>query len=701
MFHRAAWIKLGSLVAFVIVPALSCALGSQDVLPVATRPSAKPIHVWSNLPDWITSLAFLKDGQRLCVGTYEEIVLEDVRKPESQKRLSIKPGYVKSLAISPDGKLIAAGHYQELTLVDPATWSIKRTLGEHAGYVTGIAFSPDTQLLATACDDGVATVWSVANGKKLRTLADGSGKNPLPFQAIAFSPDGKRIATAAGDENRILQPGEVEVFDAGSGKKLLSFTKHRQAATGVAFSPDSKFLASSSYDERVILYDLLQGKATSYFAEHSRPTNAVLIARDGTTVVSASGGRAKDGNEIKIWNRMTGKEQATLGGHSAKVSAIALSPDESLLASGSYDKTVALWDLKKCRNGDTTDRGGDAGLASSLVSKVEQVSAKRSETPTAPKPPDAHPMRVGVVGLDTSHALAFAGVLNDPKAAADVAGFRVVCAYPRGSADIVSSTERIPKYTEDFRKMGIEIAGSIDDLLKKVDVVLLETNDGRPHLEQALAVMKSGKPLFIDKPIAASLADALAIFDAAKKHNVPVFSSSSLRFGQKTQEARHGVIGKILDCQTHSPCTLETTHPDLFWYGIHGVESLFTVMGPGCKSVRRTVSTPTEDVVVGTWADGRVGTFRGTRGKSGGYGGTAKGTKGTLAVGQYEGYRPLVVAIVKFFKTGIPPVTPEETIEIYAFMTAADESKRQHGAEVTLESVRAKARAEAATKIEK
>ena len=187
--------------------------------------------------------------------------------------------------------------------------------------------------------------------------------------------------------------------------------------------------------------------------------------------------------------------------------------------------------------------------------------------------------------------------------------------------------------------MGIEIAGSIEDLLKKVDVVLLETNDGRPHLEQALAVMKSGKPLFIDKPIAASLPDAVAIFDAAKRYHVPVFSASSLRFGKETQAARNGKVGKVLRCETTSPCTLEKTHPDLYWYGIHGVESLFTVMGTGCRSVRRTVSTPTEDVVVGNWEGGRVGTFRGTRSK-GGYGGTAHGTAGTLAVGQSEGYRP-------------------------------------------------------------
>jgi predicted dehydrogenase len=372
--------------------------------------------------------------------------------------------------------------------------------------------------------------------------------------------------------------------------------------------------------------------------------------------------------------------------HKAKVDALALSPDASLLASGGYDKIVAVWDVKSLLTHEPQLKPAPQPVA---VAEAERTREKQKI---------AGPIRVGMIGLDTSHCGAFAHELNDPHAAPDVAGFRVVAAYPRGSADIESSTKRIPEYTKNFQKMGIEIVGSIDELLKKVDVVLLETNDGRPHLEQALAVIKSGKRCFIDKPIAGSLADAVAILEASRKYHVPVFSSSSLRFGKQTQAARHGKIGKIVSCETTSPCTLEKTHPDLYWYGIHGVESLFTVMGPGCRSVRRMVSTPSEDVVVGTWEGGRTGTFRGTRPK-GGYGGTAKGTAGTLPIGQYEGYRPLVVEIVKFFKTGVPPVSAEETLEIYAFMTAADESKRRHGAEVALENVLAPARVEAAKKL--
>lgn len=292
-------------------------------------------------------------------------------------------------------------------------------------------------------------------------------------------------------------------------------------------------------------------------------------------------------------------------------------------------------------------------------------------------------LKVGIIGLDTSHAIAFTKVLNDPHAEADVAGCRVVAAYPKGSPDIESSVNRVPMYTQQIQKFGVEIVSSIEALIEQVDCVLLETNDGRPHLKQVLPVLKAGKRCFIDKPIAASVADAVAIFEASKKYKVPVFSSSSLRYAANTQAVHTGTIGKVIYCQTQSPCTIEPTHPDLFWYGIHGVESLFTVMGTGCQSVRRTKTQDGKIEVIGTWSGNRTGIYR----EGQGYTGVAKGTKNELTVGSYDGYRPLIVEIVRFFHTGESPVEPAETLEIYAFMKAADVSDRQGGKQVTLDSV--------------
>ena len=308
------------------------------------------------------------------------------------------------------------------------------------------------------------------------------------------------------------------------------------------------------------------------------------------------------------------------------------------------------------------------------------------------------PIRVGIIGLDTSHAPAFMKLFNNTEAADHVPGCRVVAAYPQGSRDIASSVSRVPEYTKVMQEAGVEIVDSIDELLTKVDAVLLESNDGRVHLEQAAPVLAAGKRVFIDKPLAGSLADAIAIFKLAEHHGTPVFTASGLRFGEATQAVRHGSLGKVLGASTYSPCSLEATHMDLAWYGIHGCEALFTLMGTGCQQVTRAHSDDFE-LVTGVWEGGRMGTFRGIRSGKSGYGGTAFGEKGIAEAGGFDGYRPLVVAIADFFATGEPPVEPAETIELFAFMEAADESVRRGGSPVTIAEVMEKAQEEARRRV--
>src|SRR5262249_23676995 len=263
------------------------------------------------------------------------------------------------------------------------------------------------------------------------------------------------------------------------------------------------------------------------------------------------------------------------------------------------------------------------------------------------------PLKAGIIGLDTSHVLAFTQLLNNPKAKGVLASVRVVAAYPGGSPDIPESRDRVAGYTKTRRdKYEVEIVDSIDALLKKVDVVLLESVDGRPHLEQVLPVLKAGKPVFIDKPVAGSLADAIRIFHLAQKYKVPCFSSSSLRFSPGIRGMRNDPKGgKVLGCAACGPCSLEKHHPDLFWYGIHGVETLFTIMGTGCQSVVR-VHTKDTDLVTGTWKDGRVGTFRGIRKGKQDFGALVFGDKGIAPSGPFAGYKPLLVEVCKFFRTG-------------------------------------------------
>lgn len=298
--------------------------------------------------------------------------------------------------------------------------------------------------------------------------------------------------------------------------------------------------------------------------------------------------------------------------------------------------------------------------------------------------------RIGMIGLDTSHVIAFTKQINDP---AKNYGCKVVVGYPGGSPDIPDSANRLEGFTKQLREQfGVEIVDSIEELCRKVDGVMLESVDGRPHLAQARPVIAAKKPLFIDKPMAGNLADVLEIFSLAKENNVPCWSSSSLRFSPTLADIRNREkFGRVLGCDVFSPCSLEEHHPDLYWYGVHGVEMLFTIMGTGCETVSR-VQTKNTELVVGVWKEGRIGTYRGLRAGKTDYGASVFGTKAVGPIVASAGYGPLVEEIVKFFKTGNVPVPTEETIEIFAFMSAADESKAQGGAAVSIASVIEKAK---------
>jgi predicted dehydrogenase len=304
--------------------------------------------------------------------------------------------------------------------------------------------------------------------------------------------------------------------------------------------------------------------------------------------------------------------------------------------------------------------------------------------------------RIGIIGLDGSHAVAFTKVMNDASASSEYLGYRVVAAYPKGSNDIQSSVVRVPGYTQDMKNLGIEIVNSIEELLTKVDAVFMVTNDGRRHLEQALIVFKAGKRMFIDKPMAASLKDAMDIFEAAKFYKVPVYSSSNARFGKIHQEVANGKIGKVIGADVYGPSPIEKTHPTLFWYGIHGVEALCTIMGTGCKSVVRVFNDDT-DISVGIWPDNRLGVNRAMRVGQRGSGGTAYGDKGIAKLegtGNEEegGVNPAYKKMIDFFSNGIVPVSSVQTLEVLAFMEAADESKLNGGKPVDLETVMERAK---------
>ena len=301
------------------------------------------------------------------------------------------------------------------------------------------------------------------------------------------------------------------------------------------------------------------------------------------------------------------------------------------------------------------------------------------------------PLRLGLIGLDTSHVIAFTSRFNEPDNPNHVPGGRVVAAFKGGSADIESSHTRVEGYTKTLvEKYGVKIYDNIKEVCENVDAILLTSLDGRPHLSQVRPVFEANKPVFVDKPVAGTLKDAVEIYRLAKESKVPCFSSSSLRWYPGVVEVANADVGELISVLSYGPAPSEPNHPDLFWYGIHPTEALFTVMGTGCETVTRT-STEDTVVVTGIWKDGKVGTLHGLAKGRFGYKVTAFGSKAIVEQTKGGDYTPMLREVIKFFNTGKPPVAPETTLEIYAFMEAADESKRRGGTPVKISEVLRKA----------
>jgi predicted dehydrogenase len=297
-----------------------------------------------------------------------------------------------------------------------------------------------------------------------------------------------------------------------------------------------------------------------------------------------------------------------------------------------------------------------------------------------------------MIGLDTSHVPAFTGMLNDTANKKHQPGARVVVAFPGGSPDIESSWSRLKGYTEEIKtKYGVRIVDSVAEVVANCDAIMIESVDGRAHLPFAKEVFGKGKPVYIDKPLGGNLREVLEIAALAEQTNTPIFSSSSLRYGAGLIELKNAKLGRLLGAISHGPCSLEPHHTDLYWYGVHATESLYTIMGTGCEKVSR-VTTADTDVVTGVWNDGRTGIVYGVRNSNGkpAYRVTAFGTTGVRDSKDGFDYADLMKQILVFFKTRTAPVPLAETVEIMAYMEAADESKRAGGAAVSLKDVIAK-----------
>jgi hypothetical protein len=296
------------------------------------------------------------------------------------------------------------------------------------------------------------------------------------------------------------------------------------------------------------------------------------------------------------------------------------------------------------------------------------------------------PLRLGMLGLDTSHCEAFTKLLHDESDPHHIPGARVVAAYPGGSDAFALSRDRVAGLTETLRDTwGVAIRDDPRDLLDEADAFLLESVDGRQHREQFAILAEAGKPVFIDKPLACDAAEAHGILEIARAKNVPILSASALRFAAGIVELRAGEAATH-SCETFGPMAVLEDYPGYMWYGIHSAEMLYASLGRGCQRVR-TVSMPDCDLIVGEWEDGRLGSVRGTRFEGGGFGATVyrgDGVRHGLAAGEPPFYALLLREVVPFLQGGEPPVAPEESAEVIAFLEAAWTSRNREGTVVPL-----------------
>jgi hypothetical protein len=294
-------------------------------------------------------------------------------------------------------------------------------------------------------------------------------------------------------------------------------------------------------------------------------------------------------------------------------------------------------------------------------------------------------IKLGMLDFDTSHVVEFARRLNHQGIKQDqwVDGAQVVVACP-GESQIMP--ERIPQYTKDIEKLGIPLVDKPGDMIGRVDGMLIESQEGGVHWERARPFLEAGLPCFIDKPFTCSVAHARNLADLAAQKNVPIFSSSSLRYAPELVEfAADRKHGKVQGVLAYGPAPLHERNPGLFHYGIHAVEILYTLMGPGCRRVTCTHEKDA-DVVTGQWQDGRLATVRGIRAGKSDYGCVAFTQEGVwpVRIGTTYIYRELLKKVVEMFQTKKAPVAVAETVEIVAFIEAALKSGQNHGAGETL-----------------
>lgn len=290
-------------------------------------------------------------------------------------------------------------------------------------------------------------------------------------------------------------------------------------------------------------------------------------------------------------------------------------------------------------------------------------------------------LRIGLIGLDTSHVEGFTRIFHDHMSEDHIPGGKVVIGYPGGSDDFAMSYNRVDQYTQLLKeKYSVKITDSLDELAKESDAILITSVDGRIHEEQFEIVAPYQLPVFIDKPFTTSVKAAKNMIHLAQKYETPLMSCSPLRFDESlNKKLSDKTKGEIIGADCYGPMDLEETQSGLFWYGIHIVEMLYTIMGTGCQSVK-AYKNQDNDIVIGEWKDGRIGTIRGNRYNNREFGSTIHREKGSQSTNSSHSKKSFhyyqAKNIFDFMIKKKSNVDLKITLEIIGFIEAANESRK-------------------------